>query len=273
MSPMKLAAAAWSFRGATLAEAAAIWRALGVYALDLIAPPGGLLDAHEVARDPRGQARRVRAVGAELSNLLYMFGAAFDDHPLTSPDAAVQAANQDTCRRVVEFCVLAGIPSLLVLPGVDHPGVPHAASVRRAADALNAMAEVARAANILFVFEPHKESVLESPHETLSFLKQNPGLRIALDYSHFVAQGYSAADIEPLAPYADHVHLRQAAKGHLQAEWQSGEIDFVRVMARLKEVGYQGYVTLEYEHDPWLDLVDVMTESIRMRDCVRPLLR
>ena len=35
-----------------------------------------------------------------------------------------------------------------------------------------------------------------------------------------------------------------------------------------------GYLTLEYEHDPWMDCdrVDVMTETIRMRDVVRPLL-
>jgi sugar phosphate isomerase/epimerase len=103
-------------------------------------------------------------------------------------------------------------------------------------------------------------------------MQANPALKIALDYSHFVAQGYTQAQIDPLAPFAGHVHLRQGANGHLQAEWDKGEIDFPAVMALLKQTGYAGYVALEYEHDPWLDLVDVMTESILMRDCVRPLL-
>jgi sugar phosphate isomerase/epimerase len=272
MCAMKLSAAAWSFRGATLAESAAIWHALGIHAMDLYAPPGGLLDAREIARDPQGQARRVRQVDMELVNLIYLFGGGFDDHPLTSADSAVQAENLDTCKRVLEFCVGARVPSLLVLPGVDHPDVPHADSLGRSADALNAMAELANGAGIRLYFEPHKESVLESPGETLAFMRQNPALKIALDYAHFVAQGYGMDDIDPLAAYAGHVHLRQASKGHLQADWESGEIDFTRVMSVLKQAGYDGYVALEYEHDPWLELVDVMTESILMRDLVRPLL-
>jgi sugar phosphate isomerase/epimerase len=269
---MKLSAAAWSFRGASLAESAALWHALGIHAMDLYAPPGGLLDAREIARDPQGQAKRVTEVDMEISNLIYLFGGGFDDHPLTSPDAASQAENVETFKRVLEFCQAGRVPSVLVLPGVDHPDVPHADSLKRSADSMNALAKLAAASGVKLHFEPHKESVLESPIETLEFMKQNPALKIALDYAHFVAQGYGAADIDPLAPYAGHVHLRQASKGHLQAEWEAGEIDFPHVISVLKAAGYGGYVALEYEHDPWLELVDVMTESILMRDCVRPLL-
>ena len=51
-------------------------------------------------------------------------------------------------------------------------------------------------------------------------------------------------------------------------------IDFAAVIDLLKRAGYGGYVTLEYEHDPWMDCdqVDVMTETIKMRDAVKPLL-
>ena len=47
--------------------------------------------------------------------------------------------------------------------------------------------------------------------------QRNPALKIALDYSHYVAQGYQPADVDPLVPYAGHVHLRQACRGQLQA--------------------------------------------------------
>ncbi len=72
--------------------------------------------------------------------------------------------------------------------------------------------------------------------------------------------------------YAGHVHLRQGSNGRLQADWETGTIDFPAVIGLLKQTGYRGYVALEYEHDPWLDLVDVMTESINMRNAVQPLL-
>ena len=34
----------------------------------------------------------------------------------------------------------------------------------------------------------------------------------------------------------------------------------------LMDADYNGYLTLEYEHDPWMDCdqVDVMTETIKM---------
>ena len=60
----------------------------------------------------------------------------------------------------------------------------------------------------------------------------------------------------------------------LQARWNDGVIDFRKVVRRLQQAGYSGYYALEYEHDTWLgnDRVDVISESIKMRDLVKPLL-
>ena len=274
MTAMKLAGAAWAYVGASLSESAAILQALGVQAMDLIAAPGALLDSREIEIDPQGQARRVTEAGLPLGNLLYVFGDGFDDRPLNSVDDTVRAANLETFKRVLQFCVAARIPSVLVLPGVDQTGISHEEAVDLSAAAMNEMAALAAAADVPLLFEPHVESVLESPFDTLAFLQRNPALKIVLDYSHFVAQGYQPADVDPLVPYAGHVHLRQARHGQLQARWDDGVIDFPAVVELLKRAGYSGYLTLEYEHDPWMDCdqVDVMTETIRMRDVVRPLL-
>ncbi len=275
MNTMKLAGAAWAYVGASLPESAAILQALGVQAMDLIAAPGALLDSQEIERDPQGQARRVTEAGLPLSNLLYVFGDEFDGRPLNSVDDTVRAANLETFEWVLQFCTAAGIPSVLVLPGVDQVGISHEEAVELSAAAMNELAALAAAANVLLLFEPHVESVLESPFDTLAFLQRNPALKIVLDYSHFVAQGYQPVDVDPLVPYAGHVHLRQACRGKLQARWDDGVIDFPAVVELLKRAGYSGYLALEYEHDPWMecDRVDVMTETIRMRDVVRPLLR
>ena len=93
--------------------------------------------------------------------------------------------------------------------------------------------------------------------------------------NHFITPGYQPADVHPLVPYTGHFHLRQGANRQLQARWEDGEINFVEVVGRLQEVGYEGYLTLEYEHEPgWMDMdkCDVLTETIKMRDTVRPLL-
>ena len=74
-----------------------------------------------------------------------------------------------------------------------------------------------------------------------------------------------------LAPYTGHVHLRQCAPGVLQARWDEGVVDFRKVVEALERSGYRGWYALEYEHDSWLgnDRVDVMTETIRMRNLAR----
>ena len=274
MTTLKLAGAAWAYVGASLSESAAILQALGVQAMDLIAAPGALLDSREIESDPEGQARRVTEAGLPLSNLLYVFGDGFDDRPINSVDESVRAANLETFKQVLHFCTAARIPSVLVLPGVDQVGISHEEAVALSAAAMNELAALAAAENVTFLFEPHVESVLESPFDTLTFLQRNPALRIVLDYSHFVAQGYEPADVDPLVPYAGHVHLRQACRDKLQARWDDGVIDFPAVVELLEAAGYSGYLTLEYEHDPWMDCdqVDVMTETIRMRDEIRRLL-
>ena len=274
MTTIKFAGAAWSFVGASLSESAAIWRALGIEAMDLMAVPGGLLDSREIERDPEGQARRVTEAGLPLSNLLFVFGDGFDDRPVNSVDESVRAANRETFTRVLQFCKAARIPSVLVLPGVDQAGITHEEAVALSAAAMNELAALAAAEDVLFLFEPHVESVLENPFETLTFLQQNPALKIVLDYSHFMAQGYGPGDADPLGPYAGHVHLRHASDGKLQVRWDDGELDLHAVVEVLMAADYNGYLTLEYEHDPWMgsDQVDVMTETIKMRDEMRHLL-
>ena len=177
MIAMKLAGAAWAYVGASLPESAAILQALGVQAMDLIAAPGALLDSRENERDPLGQARRVSEAGLPLSNLLYVFGDGFDDRPLNSVDDTVRAANLDTFKRVLQFCTAAAIPSVLVLPGVDQVGISHEEAVELSAAAMNELAALGAAENVMLLFEPHIESVLESPFDTLAFCRGIPRSR------------------------------------------------------------------------------------------------
>ncbi len=276
MDESKLAGAAWSFVGTDLVESANIWRALGIESMDLLAIPGAPIDAEEIDRDPQGQARRFKDSGMNLSNLLYLFGADFADRAINSSEASVRARNVESLKNVLDCCTAADIPSLLILPGVDQPGMSHDDALTLSAEVMTEMTALAEEAGVLLIFEPHVESILESPTETLAFMRAHPDLKIALDYAHFIAQGYKTSDVDPLVPYTGHFHLRQGANKQLQARWEEGEIDFVDVVGRLREAGYDGYLTLEYEHEPaWMDMdkVDVMTETIKMRDTVKPLLR
>jgi sugar phosphate isomerase/epimerase len=266
----RLAGAAWSWVGATLRESAAIYRALGVDAVDLISIPGSCLDTYEIACDPAGNARRMKDLGATLSNLFVFFGSSFHDRPLNSVDSAVRLKNFETFRRLLDFCVTAGFHSITVLPGVEQPGLSRTDALQYSAVELNRMNEAASDGKITLVYEPHVQSILEDPRDVVKFARENKAVKLVIDYSHAISLGYSTADIDPLIEFAGHVHLRQAAPDKIQARWDEGTIDFPALIRRLKSTGYRGYLTLEYEHDKFwnMDRCDVMTETIKMRDAV-----
>ena len=272
MSNIKLAGAAWSWVGATLKEQANIWRALGINALELISVVGADLEPSDLESDLEGRAKYVMALGMDLSSMLYVFGKDFYDRATNSPDKAVQAKNQESFKGAIEFCTAAGIPSIIILPGMDQEGMTHQDAMKLSADSMSGLTAIGREAGIKVLFEPHLQSVFESPLETLTVLQEYQDLEIVLDHSHFMAANFEQKDIDPLIPYAGHVHLRQGALGQLQAKWEESEIEYMPVIRKLKEIGYEGYLTFEYENDPWLPLVDVMTETIKLRDAILPLL-
>jgi sugar phosphate isomerase/epimerase len=269
-----LAGAAWSWVGATLEESAAIYRALGVDAIDLITIPGSRLDTHGLTADPITHARHISNLGVGLSNLLMFFGTTFYERPLNSFDPTIREQNLDTFRRILEFCAAAGFHSVTVLPGVDQPPTSRTDALKYAAAELNRLNEFAADAGVLLVYEPHVQSILEDPRDVLKFTREDCNVKLVIDYSHAVSLGYSRSDLDPLVQYAGHVHLRQAAPDKIQARWEEGTIDFPALVGLLKSTAYQGYLTLEYEHDKFwnMDRCDVMTETIKMRDVVLPCL-
>lgn len=271
---MLLSGAAWSFVGASLRESKDIYRALGVPALDLLAIPGGLIDSTEIVANPARAAAPIKELGVPVANLIYNFAADFKERALNHPDDEVRRRNLADFHSVVEYCLEAGIASVTVLPGVPQDGWSRQKYLDVAAEALNELASIGGRRGVPVFFEAHVWSILESPAETLAFLQANPALKLTLDYAHFIWQGHSQAEIDLLAPYAGHVHLRQAAPRVLQARWADGMIDFASVVRVVRSSGYHGYFALEYEHDPWFDndRVDVVCETIRMRDVVRPAL-
>lgn len=271
---LRLSGAAWSFVGATLDESAAIWRALGVAAMDLLLCPGALLSPEQIMEDPARAAARIEPLNILIPNVILLFASDFHSRALNHPDAAIRVRNKAEFSRIVEFCRYCGARSITVLPGVEHPSCSRDQSLVLAATALTELTEVAAAAGIGLSFEAHRESVLEDPREVRQFLAANPTLRLTLDYSHFVCGGFAVEDVHPLVPFAGHVHLRQAGRGALQARWDRGIIDFGDVVQRLECSGYEGFYCLEYEHDPWMgsDNVDVICESIKMRNAVRPII-
>jgi sugar phosphate isomerase/epimerase len=271
----RLSGAAWSFVGTTFEESVAIWKALGVSAIDLLAATGASLDPAQIVTQPFEAASVVSNLGVPIANIIFIFGTDFSDRALNHSDPAVRSRNAREFESVLRFCTTARISSITLLPGVEQAGWTRKKSLDTAGEVLNEFTARGAEAGVAVCFEPHVQSLLEDPAEVHEFLRINPALRLTLDYSHFICAGYTQDQIDVLAPFAGHVHLRQARPGMLQARWSEGSIDFARVVQVLETNGYPGFYAFEYEHDAWMDNdnVDVISETIKMRNHIRPMLR
>jgi sugar phosphate isomerase/epimerase len=266
---MQLSLASWSLRACTLAEAAGITRALSIDAIDLGYFYGPALDRAAILADPERAAAPVRALGLPVANFYHLFGNSLGDRNLADP--AHRDANESDFRAVARFCRAIEAATLFVLPGICNPGQDRGAALQASAESLRRLLPIAADAGVTLTVEPHVHSYLESPALTLELLQLVPGLRLTLDYAHFVCQGWRQDEIDALAPHAAHVHLRQARPGALQTKLDQGTINIEAQLGTLRAAGFAGHLALEVMHQDYMDTLydDVLTETIRLRDRVR----
>jgi sugar phosphate isomerase/epimerase len=127
---------------------------------------------------------------------------------------------------------------------------------------------------IVLSVEGHLGSNVDTPEKLAQLVELTPGLKLTLDYTHFISAGFSDADVEPLLRYARHFHCRGAAKGQLQTAFEDNAIDYRRVVQRMLELGYSGYFGIEYVWQNWqgCNRTDNVSETIRFRDLARETL-
>jgi sugar phosphate isomerase/epimerase len=270
---MRLCVTSWSFPACTLAEAAGLARVLGFSHIDVGLLHGPALDRAAVLADHAAAAAALAGLGAAagvgFSNLYWLFGAGLADRALTDP--AARPANEADFARACRFAQAAGIPSVFVLPGVLAPGATVAAALEASAESLRRLLPLAQDHGLVLTVEPHVGGLLDSPARTLDLLARVPGLRLALDYAHFACLGWPQSAVDPLAPHAGHVHMRQARPGALQAKWGQGTLDIGAQVAVLRAAGYAGFLAVEYVHQAYMNTLadDVLTETVQMRDALR----
>lgn len=266
---MKLSLTAWSLRACSLAEAAAISKALGIGALDLGYFYGPALDKAALLAEPEKTANAVLGLGIDLPNLYHLFGDTLGDRNLA--DTRNLDRNLADFRQVVRFCEAASIPTVFVLPGVVNPGQSRTDALIQSAESLRQLLPIAAESGVTLTIEPHVHSYLESPALVLDLIDRVPGLKLTLDYAHFVCLGWRQDEIDVLAPHAAHVHLRQSKTGELQTKLDKGTINIGAELGTLREAGYSGRLSIEYTHQDYMNSLndDILTETILMRDLVR----
>lgn len=261
---MRLSVTSWSFPALTLPEVAAVARALGFGAIDTGYFYRSALSRDAILSDPRGAAEALSGLGVAVANHYHLFGEGLAGRNLALPGTT--DANARDLERVLAFAEAAGIPTVFILPGVVNPGQSREDAARVSAESLTALLDVPGARQRICI-EPHVHSWAESP-DLVRRLIGATGVRLALDYAHFACLGYRQEEVDPLAPHAAHVHLRQARPGVLQARFGQGTLNFPAMFGTLRAAGYEGALACEAVHQDYMNTLfeDVLTETVALRD-------
>ena len=275
---MRLTLSNHSFEYLDLEGTLALARAMGFKGVDIAGFHNRgkcSLEPDEVGADPRGHADRLNRLldkyELEAVDFFPQFGASLDERSFNAPDPAVRQKNRTSFEGIISFCKYADIPGFTISPGTHHPGRSFEENLATAVEAMNELTDLAGEQDITVRFEPHVQSVVDTPERAMILLEQAPRATVTLDYSHFVMQYISEARIHPLLDHTDHFHIRAARPGKLQSRLDENTIDFVDIAHRLERLDYRGCLSLEFVYMTWYDCnrVDCLTETIFTKDLMQ----
>ncbi len=250
----------WTFSDLTLPEAFGTIARLGFRYVDV-----GLA-ASKAPPDPRRAAQ-------EIKNDLLLYNLKLADVYLMLPRISLPDERRD--HDLEAFAGLLPLAQALETPGITlSPGVQQEdeGAFERTADALRTMVAGAKAINLRISIEPHIESMAQTPEAALKLIEAVPGLELTLDWAQWVYNNSTHEAILSLLPKTRHVHIRQAARGHLQTPFDRGKIDLASVIADLKAANYNGAICIEIVNTPGrygITKVSAVGESVRLRDALR----
>jgi len=253
-------------------EAFRVARDLGYTGIE-IAPFTLAKDAHAVTPEQRESVKRLVAdLGMEVVGLHWLL-AKTEGYYLTSPDADLRRRTGEYLATLTHLCAdLGGTLMVLGSPVQRNllPGVTHEQAMEYAADAIRFAVPALTERGITLALEPlgPKEGNFLNTAASgieLAQMIDSPQVRLHLDVKAMSTEAISIPDIlRASAPWMAHFHANDP---NLLGPGM-GEVDFVPIFAALKEIAYDGWVSVEvFDYAPGPERI--LAESMAcMRRCV-----
>jgi sugar phosphate isomerase/epimerase len=227
--------------------------------------------------DLHGSAARLKRMvddlGLRVADIFLQMSPDFAPFAINHPDAAPRRKARDWFVRTLGYAEACGCQHMTVLPGIQSETESREDSLARAADELAWRTEQASRCRIVLGTEAHVGSIVPDPRSAADLLARVPGLTLTLDYTHFTRSGLPDDQIEPLLARASHIHVRGARQGRLQVAFKDNAIDYRRMVQKLGERSYSGWLGVEYVWIDWehCNECDNLSETILFRDFLRSL--
>ena len=172
-------------------------------------------------------------------------------HPSwTEPDANYRRVRIDHTKRALTLTKELGAKCITTEPGGPLEGRPWGDCLKLFVEMLKPVVEHAEKEQVLLLVEPEPDLLIETADQYLEFAAKlsSPYLGLNFDIGHsYCVKDDPAETVRRLGPLIRHVHLEDIAPTRVHHHLIPGEgaIDFGATLKALKEVGYDGWVTIE----------------------------
>lgn len=160
----------------------------------------------------------------------------------TEPEQAKRREQVDYVKRWLDVASKLGAPCLRIFAGKVPKGYTEDDAIKWTVECIKECIDYASKLGIILVLENHG-GITSTADQVLKIINavNSDWLALNLDVGNFIANRYE--NIRKVAPYALHVH----AKFYKPTPFGDEEIDYTIVLRILREVGYKGYLSIEYE--------------------------
>jgi sugar phosphate isomerase/epimerase len=190
------------------------------------------------------------------------------------PDPHYRQVRIDHTVRALTLARELGAPCITTEPGGPlEPGASWTRALALFVEMLRPVIAHAEKEGVLLLIEPEPGLLIEKAEQFEELMKHidSPAVGLNFDIGHFYCVGDEPAPtVRRLAKYIRHVHLEDIAATRVHHHLVPGEgaIDFAATLRALREVGYQGWITIELY--PYVDDPDAAARTARAR--ILPLL-
>jgi len=249
------------------AEAARRLAAIGYTGIEIMADVPHAWPACLLEEQKEGIRQALAEHKLAISNVnAFMMNAISDPrqqywHPSwIEPDRHYRRIRIDHTIRSLTLARELGAPCITTEPGGPvEPGASWSAALKLFVEGLQPVAEHAEKQGVLLLIEPEPGLLIETADQFLELMQHvdSPAIGLNFDIGHFYCvKDDPAPTVHRLAPYIRHFHLEDIAATRVHHHLIPGEgaIDFPAVFQAIRQIGYDGWITVELY--PYVDNPD-----------------
>lgn len=153
-------------------------------------------------------------------------------------------------RQSIDLAAALGAKTISTEPGGPLNGIKRQEALALFLDGIHSLSHYARNKGVRILVEPEPHLLIETSEQFLDFISEvdQEVVALNLDIGHFYCVNEDPAEvIHKVANHIGHVHIEDIAptREHFHLPPGRGAIDFDGVFTALREIGYEGMVTVE----------------------------